>query len=1141
MIPKENILNAWIMCEHLSEGNMNLKDKKIRSFTELINNNYYDFFLRLINEELDRIRSSSKKAGIVVYFNIFEFSEVADILRTEYHLAPTEEEIEMGIKFGLAVSFDQHLNLNKDATYLTGSEYIRSNKCIPDEKIFHEYEDSLKLEIEQLFDYGEIPENEHKSFFNNAMLKLMEKTGASPDKCRIEFMKNLEDGTNNLHSFFISDLAKAKKIDTSNLIEYLYGFNGRRSNLDSKKVSQNFNAKLFEDILSPANYPIGRFPSNTDYALSFMQQVAVNLATGYDHRTIRSVNGPPGSGKTTLLKDIFAELIVKQAYDLANLSEYTIRGGEATRYYKNYSIGELPDRIAENNIVVASSNNGAVQNIVNELPLISKIDDDLVCAVKEADYFYELSNCKFYTKWKKDDSGKASEKCLYEELSEPDRNWGLFSMEGGRAENMNAIRSAINHIFEYLNEEYIPDPDIYKEFLKEYQDVVALRKKAADYAEKCKAIISYRKDYEESSVLLTNNRSIKENEVTGNISKLDAEISSYTQKQELINSQLEDIINNRKEIQDHKEQYESVLASINNQKPGIFFIWSKKREYNEMLNKANQKLLESIDEDKCLADKERELKRELDIITKNISQFNEKISAEKNEFNEWLSRKEHELSKLKAIIDKLQCEITSYSGVPLDMSLEYDELQMSAPWFNKEYRIAQSKLFITALRARKQFLFDNKDNIRAAFMIWTLQKNYLENKRLISAAWNWINFAIPVIGSTFASFGRMCQNLDENTIGQLFVDEAGQALPCAAVGAVFRSRNIMMVGDPSQIHPVQTLDSNIMALLSKHFEVDEKYLSKEASAQTLADSASQYGYYFDKDRSENSWIGIPLWVHRRCDYPMFTIANQISYFNMMVQGNKKNGKTGWFDIKGRANNKYVKEQGDFLAMKLEEMIKKDPEIIDKTKPDKVYVITPFRYVALMLAKRLEKIGFTRYDDKKKAANIGTIHTFQGKEAPIVFMVMGADETSKGAASWAVSEPNMMNVAATRAKNAFYIIGDKSLYKSLRSEVADDTIAIINKYSNEHPDLVDNNITLESSIKLKHSDNVIISGMIIKVSKGHQTNYAYIKGSDGKRYTVNEKMYDKIVNADKIIIEGNRVKFTPITSHGTSYATNISVE
>ena len=72
---------------------------------------------------------------------------------------------------------------------------------------------------------------------------------------------------------------------------------------------------------------------------------------------------------------------------------------------------------------------------------------------------------------------------------------------------------------------------------------------------------------------------------------------------------------------------------------------------------------------------------------------------------------------------------------------------------------------------------------------------------------------------------------------------------------------------------------------------------------------------------------------------------------------------------------------------------------------------------------------------------------QGKEAPIVFLVLGADKSSSGAARWAVDEPNMMNVAATRAKEEFYIIGDKSLYLNLSYDVATDTYRIIEQHKN----------------------------------------------------------------------------------------------
>ena len=376
--------------------------------------------------------------------------------------------------------------------------------------------------------------------------------------------------------------------------------------------------------------------------------------------------------------------------------------------------------------------------------------------------------------------------------------------------------------------------------------------------------------------------------------------------------------------------------------------------------------------------------------------------------------------------------------------MDYEKLQLSNPWFDIEYRRLQSRLFITALKVRKQFLYDNRKNIKAAINIWNNQKQYLDRKVVISEAWNWINLVIPVISSTFASFSTMCANMDENTMGHLFVDEAGQALPQASVGAIFRSKHIMVVGDPAQIKPVLTLDSSVLKMLREYYGVSEEYLSENASVQTLVDKISQYGFY--KDNNCEEWIGIPLWVHRRCRYPMFDISNKISYGGNMVQGKKENGIAEWIDIGGSATDKYVKKQGAVLKEKLEKMIEANPDII-KEKDDVVYVISPFKNVAYNLAKELKEIGFTRYDNSGKPTNVGTVHTFQGKEANIVFLVLGADNKSMGAAYWAMGpeNPNIMNVAVTRAKEEFYIIGDRELYLNLKSNVINTTDNIIKKF------------------------------------------------------------------------------------------------
>ena len=189
----------------------------------------------------------------------------------------------------------------------------------------------------------------------------------------------------------------------------MLGENKERVNLNSKIDTSTFNPRVFEDILQPKNYPVARYPSNTEHSLSLMQQIAVNLAIGYDNEKMRSVNGPPGTGKTTLLKDIFAELLVEQAYEITKLTNKEISKIDKLKYYDKAYIGVMPSSISEKEIVVASSNNGAVQNIVNEFPLISKIDNSFVDELRNTDYFWRISNSKNSTEWRKNEDGKLIE------------------------------------------------------------------------------------------------------------------------------------------------------------------------------------------------------------------------------------------------------------------------------------------------------------------------------------------------------------------------------------------------------------------------------------------------------------------------------------------------------------------------------------------------------------------------------------------------------------------------------------------------------------------------------------------------------------------------------------------------------------
>ena len=75
-----------------------------------------------------------------------------------------------------------------------------------------------------------------------------------------------------------------------------------------------------------------------------------------------------------------------------------------------------------------------------------------------------------------------------------------------------------------------------------------------------------------------------------------------------------------------------------------------------------------------------------------------------------------------------------------------------------------------------------------------------------------------------------------------------------------------------------------------------------------------------------------------------------------------------------------------------------------------------------------------------ANNIGTVHTFQGQGTDEVIFLLGCDSKSMGAVNWVNN--NIVNVAATRAKFRFYMIGDKAVWTCRPVRVARECTAEI---------------------------------------------------------------------------------------------------
>ena len=484
---------------------------------------------------------------------------------------------------------------------------------------------------------------------------------------------------------------------------------------------------------------------------------------------------------------------------------------------------------------------------------------------------------------------------------------------------------------------------------------------------------------------------------------------------------------------------------------------------------ANYPEIQIIEHEKLMA----EITFHENALQQTSNQYNKIQHKITNNFSQWKSHHKKYL-KLKLKLITYHKEIQQYSSQLNKIKSYYTDqfkdnfvdhtywqkfkdthLHQLSPWICKKIQSIRNEIFWSSIRLHKVFLLINGDkminNINAARSLLndSIKKEHEANYQSIYAS---LFLLTPVISTTFYSFEKMFKHIGKEGISYLLVDEAGMIPPQYAVGGIYRAKKTIIVGDPQQLTPIVTLPKTISQILKEQYNIDDSFDCYSQSVQTIADQCNTLGTNIDLKNNE-TWVGSPLIVHRRCDKPLFDISNRIAYHGMMIYGKGSTNSLYASPIWIHSNQSPLDSESHWIQSEGNTVIKIIKDLILNEKIsilNDLFIITPFSNVKAKMKTLFEKqyyndrefkslfIENTTDNDKPidhyslvqkyLEDNIGTIHTFQGRQAKKVILLLGGNKNKIGALKWASETPNMLNVAVTRAKSNLTIIGNCTLWR-----------------------------------------------------------------------------------------------------------------
>lgn len=267
--------------------------------------------------------------------------------------------------------------------------------------------------------------------------------------------------------------------------------------------------------------------------------------------------------------------------------------------------------------------------------------------------------------------------------------------------------------------------------------------------------------------------------------------------------------------------------------------------------------------------------------------------------------------------------------------------------------------------------------------------------------------------------------LKENLFDILIIDEASQCDIASALPLFYRSKRIVILGDPKQLRHISILNDYIDKNLAIKHNIEKNYVDFSYTKNSLYDLS-------ERTLLSNFQEPLLLNEHYRSDERIISFSNDVFYGNKLKIKTDHNKLISdleiergikWIDVKGKTlqgkSSYYNKEE-------IEETIKLLKSISESSnKKYSIGVVCIFRGHADILAERIRKTK----NINKLDITVGTSHTFQGDEKDIMIFSPAVSQGIKTKTlGWIQSTSQLLNVAITRGRSSVIIIGDMEACK-----------------------------------------------------------------------------------------------------------------